>query len=225
MSLSSTRSRTRAGSLLAIIATCAAAFVVLTQPLSANNQVTGTARATAAAAQPTPTAHAIFAAGCFWCVESDFDRVPGVLATTSGYTGGKTNNPSYEDHTGHVEALQVDYDPARVSYETLLDYYWRHVDLTDGNGQFCDRGPSYRPVIFTSDETQKALAEKSKKDLEDSGRFKKIAVRIETAGTFFPAEDYHQDYYKKNPLRYRYYRTGCGRDARLTQLWGAEYQH
>lgn len=175
-------------------------------------------------------ATAIFAAGCFWCVESDFDKVEGVLETTSGYAGGKTENPTYEDvgsgQTGHAEALQVTYDPSKVTYEKLLDYYWRHVDLVDGGGQFCDRGNQYRPAIFTNSEDQKKLAEASKAALEKSGKFKKpIAVQIAPVGVFTAAEDYHQDYYKKNPVRYKFYRAGCGRDARLEQLWGAEYTH
>lgn len=187
----------------------------------------------------TPAAHtqttgqkatAIFAAGCFWCVESDFDQVEGVLETTSGYTGGKTANPAYEDvgsgTTGHAEALQVTYDPTKVTYPKLVDYYWRHVDLLDGGGQFCDRGNQYRPAIFTNSDEQKKVAEESKAALEKSGRFKqKIAVEIVPATVFTAAEDYHQDYYKKNPIRYKLYRTGCGRDARLEKLWGSEYTH
>ena len=183
-----------------------------------------------AAAAPANTETAIFAAGCFWCVESDFDKVPGVLETISGYTGGKTENPKYEEvgggSTGHAEALQVIYDPSKVSYPKLLDYYWRHVDLVDGGGQFCDRGSQYRPAIFTTSDEQKQLAEASKAALEASGKFKqKIAVQIVPAAKFTAAEDYHQDYYHKNPVRYKFYRTGCGRDARMEQLWGAEYTH
>ncbi len=182
---------------------------------------------------PAPAASkatAIFAAGCFWCVESDFDKVPGVLETTSGYAGGKTEHPTYEEvgggQTGHAEALQVTYDPSKVSYEKLLDYYWHHVDLVDGGGQFCDRGSQYRPAIFTNSDEQKALAEASKAALEKTGKFKQpIAVQIAPAGVFTAAEDYHQDYYKKNPIRYKFYRSGCGRDARMEQLWGAEYTH
>ena len=189
--------------------------------------------ADAPAAQPQATgqkATAIFAAGCFWCVESDFDKVNGVLETISGYTGGSKAKPTYEEvgsgTTGHAEALQVVYDPAKVSYSKLLDYYWRHVDLLDAGGQFCDRGNQYRPAIFTNSDEQKKLADESKAALEKSGRFKqKIAVEIVPATAFTPAEDYHQDYYKKNPLRYKLYRTGCGRDARLEKLWGAEYTH
>ena len=170
---------------------------------------------------------AIFAAGCFWCVEADFDKVQGVIDTTSGYTGGKLDNPTYEDvsseTTGHVEAVRVTYDPAKVSYKELLDYYWRHTDVTDGRGQFCDRGASYAPVIFVSDGEQKLLAEASKRELEDSKRFPRIAVQIKPAFRFWPAEIEHQNYYKKNPLRYRYYRAGCGRDARLSQIWRGEF--
>ncbi len=175
-------------------------------------------------------ATATFASGCFWCTESDFDKVEGVVETISGYTGGKTKNPTYQEvgggGTGHAEALQVKFDPAKVSYQKLLDYYWRHVDLLDGTGQFCDRGDQYRPAIFTHDEEQKRLAEASKVALEKSGRFDKpIAVQIVPASTFTPAEDYHQDYHNKNSLKYRYYRYGCGRDARLKQLWGDEAGH
>lgn len=191
-------------------------------PLTAEESATSDP---ASGARPAQTAKAIFAAGCFWCVESDFDHLPGVIDTTSGYTGGTLENPSYDNHTGHVEAVQITYDPSKVNYKQLLDYYWHHVDLTDGGGQFCDRGSAYRPFIFTGNEAEKAEAEASKKELEESGRFKKIAVQIAPAGKFWAAEDYHQNYYKKNPLRYRYYRAGCGRDARLTQLWGDLYQH
>ena len=184
----------------------------------------------AADAPAAKTEIAIFAAGCFWCVESDFDKVDGVLETTSGYTGGKTANPTYTQvgsgESGHAEALKVTYDPSKVTYQKLLDYYWHHVDLVDGGGQFCDRGSQYRPVIFTNSDEQQSLAEASKAALEKSGRFKQpIAVQIVAAGPFTPAEDYHQDYYRKNPIRYKFYRSGCGRDARLEQLWGAEYTH
>lgn len=178
---------------------------------------------------PSTKGVAIFAAGCFWCVEADFDKVPGVLDTTSGYTGGELVKPTYEDvslgTTGHVEAVRVTYDPAKVSYRQLLDYYWRHVDLTDGSGQFCDRGPTYRPAIFVSDERQNSDAAASKQELEDSGRFARIAVEIKPAFRFWPAEEEHQNYYKKNPYRYKFYRAGCGRDARLSRLWGSEYTH
>lgn len=168
---------------------------------------------------------ATFGSGCFWCTEADFDKVDGVKATISGYMGGMTLNPTYGDvstgHTGHAEVLQVIYDPSKVSYSKLLDYYWRHTDVLDGRGQFCDRGTQYRPVIFTHDDEQHRLARAAKDALEKSGRFSQpVAVEIKPASAFTPAEDYHQDYYKKNPRRYTVYRYGCGRDARLQQLWG-----
>lgn len=173
---------------------------------------------------------AIFAGGCFWCVERDFDEVTGVLATTSGFTGGALANPTYDDvaggDTGHVEAVRVTYDPKRVSYKELLEYYWRHIDPTDGRGQFCDRGSAYKPVIFVKGDEQRREAEASKKALAESGIFNRpIAVQIKDAAEFWQAEEEHQDYYKKNPIRYRYYRHGCGRDRRIAQVWGAALGH
>lgn len=173
---------------------------------------------------------AVFAAGCFWCVESDFDKVEGVLETTSGYIGGELRNPTYDDVatgiTGHVEAVRVRFDPSVVSYQQLLDHYWLHVDPTDGRGQFCDRGSAYRPAIFVYGAEQTRLAQASKKTLAESGKLSRpIAVQIMPATLFWPAETEHQDYYKKNPIRYRLYRTGCGRDARLSQVWGSAYAH
>jgi len=170
---------------------------------------------------------ATFASGCFWCTESDFDKVDGVKETISGYMGGKTENPTYAQvsrgDTGHAEAVQLKFDPEVVSYDKLLDYYWRHVDLVDGGGQFCDRGSQYRPVIFVATPEQRKLAEASKEALETSGRFKEpIAVEIADTSPFTAAEDYHQNYYKTHPLQYAYYRHACGRDARLKQLWGDE---
>ena len=170
---------------------------------------------------------ATFAGGCFWCMEPPFDKLDGVLATISGYIGGSTADPSYEQvsagDTGHVEAVQVTYDPAKVSYEELLEVFWRNVDPIDAGGQFCDRGDQYRTAIFVHDEEQRRLAEASKQALEGSGRFEQpIVTEIEQAGPFYPAEDYHQDYYEKNPLRYKFYRWNCGRDARLEQLWGEQ---
>ena len=170
---------------------------------------------------------ATFASGCFWCTESDFDKVPGVKETISGFMGGHTEHPTYEEvsmgGTGHAESLQLKYDPKAVSYQQLLDHYWRHVDLLDGGGQFCDRGNQYRPVIFAHTPEQKKFAEDSKAALEASKRFNQpIAVQIVDAGTFTPAEDYHQNYHETHPLQYRYYRYACGRDARLEKLWGAE---
>lgn len=168
---------------------------------------------------------ATFAGGCFWCVESDFDKVPGVVRTISGYTGGHLKDPTYKQvsagGTGHREAVQVFYDPGKVSYEKLLQVFWRSVDPTDSGGQFCDRGASYETAIFANSPAQRRLAEASKEKLDESGVLDKpVATPIETAGAFYPAEGYHQDYYKKNPLRYRYYRYACGRDARLEEVWG-----
>ena len=184
------------------------------------------AASAAQAAPPANTAKATFAGGCFWCVESDFDKVPGVIATTSGYTGGSVANPSYEQvsgkHTGHAEAVQVLYDPAKVSYETLLQKYWHSIDPTTKDRQFCDVGNPYRTAIFVHDAAQEAAAKASLLALEKSKPFKEpIVTTIETAGPFYPAEDYHQDYYIKNPVRYNYYRFACGRDARVKELWGA----
>ena len=168
---------------------------------------------------------ATFAGGCFWCVESDFDRVPGVVKTVSGYTGGTVENPTYEQvtagGTGHREAVRIHYDPEQVSYERLLHVFWRSVDPTDGGGQFCDRGVSYRSAIFTGSEEERHLAQASKDAIDQSEVLDApIATTIEPAGAFYPAEDYHQDYYTKNPIRYRFYRFSCGRDSRVQQLWG-----
>jgi peptide-methionine (S)-S-oxide reductase len=170
---------------------------------------------------------ATFAGGCFWCMEAPFDDVKGVKSTTSGYTGGTKRNPKYEEvgsgQTGHCEAIQIEYDPTVVSYRQLLDAYWHNIDPTSGDGQFCDRGNQYRPEIFYHNEEQKALAEASRKDVEK--KFGEVPVKIEAAGTFYPAEEYHQDFYMKNPDRYHEYRTGCGRDRRLKELWGAGAGH
>ncbi len=180
---------------------------------------------TATGPAPAGLAKAVFAGGCFWCVESDFDKVPGVVSTTSGYTGGKVANPSYEQvsakSTGHAEAVEIVYDPKRVSYEQLLEYFWRTIDPTTKDRQFCDAGSPYRTAIFAGDAKQLAAAQASLAKLEKTKPFKEpIVTEIALAGPFYAAEDYHQDYYKKNPLRYKYYRTSCGRDARVTQLWG-----
>ena len=180
---------------------------------------------------PVPgLAVATFAGGCFWCMEPPFDRLEGVVSTTSGYTGGTVAAPSYEQvsagGTGHVEAVRVVYDPAKVDYRTLLEVFWRNVDPLDAAGQFCDRGDEYRPAVFAHDEEQRRLAEASKAALAASGRFERpVAVAIEPARGFYVAEDHHQDYYRKNPVRYRYYRWNCGRDARLEQAWGAAPTH
>jgi len=170
---------------------------------------------------------ATFAGGCFWCTEADFEKLPGVSKAISGYTGGHKENPSYEEvssgTTGHVEAVQVYYDPSKLTYEELLDYFWRHIDPTDGGGQFVDRGSQYRSVIFYHDEEQKKLAEKSKEDLSKSGKFNKpVVTEIIKFTKFYEAEEYHQDYYKKNPLRYKYYRYNSGRDQFLKKVWGSD---
>ena len=169
------------------------------------------------------TETAIFAGGCFWCVESDFDRVPGVVSTTSGYIGGHVDNPTYQDvvseQSGHREAVRIEFDPSKVSYEKMLDAYWHSVDPTDAGGQFCDRGESYTTAIFTTTEEQAKLAAASKEQIEkELGQ--KVATLIEPAPTFWEAEGYHQDYYENNPIRYNVYRLGCRRDARIESLWG-----
>ena len=168
---------------------------------------------------------ATFAGGCFWCTESDFEKIDGVVEVVSGYTGGDEKNPTYQQvssgATGHFEAVQVYYDPLKISYTELLDVFWRHVNPTDAGGQFVDRGPQYRSAIFYHDDEQKAQAEKSKADMDKSGVFKKpLVTPIIPLNKFFPAEDYHQDYYKENPIRYKYYRHGSGRDQFLESIWG-----
>jgi peptide methionine sulfoxide reductase msrA/msrB len=170
---------------------------------------------------------ATFAGGCFWCTEADFGKIPGVAQVISGYTGGRKENPTYEEvsagTTGHVEAVQVTYDPNRVTYEQLLDYFWRHIDPTDRGGQFVDRGGQYRSAIFYHDEDQRQMAEKSREELSRSGKFTRpIATEIVKFTKFYPAEDYHQDYSQKNPLHYRSYRHGSGRDQYLGKVWGKE---
>lgn len=171
----------------------------------------------------TETAKATFAGGCFWCMEPPFDKLDGVISTISGYAGGKKKNPTYEEvsagNTGHAEAVQITYDPKKITYEKLLEVFWHNVDPLTANRQFCDAGSQYRTAIFYHDDTQKRLAEESKKAL--AKRFKEpIVTEIVAASEFYPAEDYHQDYYIKNPLRYKYYRYSCGRDQRLEALWG-----
>lgn len=177
---------------------------------------------------PANSAVAVFAGGCFWCTEADFDKVPGVLATTSGYIGGNIDNPTYEQvsagTTGHIEAVQVHYDPSKTSYAKLLEAYWPTIDPITANAQFCDHGPQYRSAIFYANAEEKAQAEASKAALQASGRFKRdIVTELLPMTVFYPAEDYHQDYYQRNPLRYAYYRNGCGRDARLEKLWGKKH--
>lgn len=168
-------------------------------------------------------ATATFAGGCFWCMVHPFDELPGVISVTSGYTGGHTPNPTYAEvsshTTGHIEAIQIRYDPDRIQYQKLLEVYWRNVDPLDGGGQFCDRGDTYQSAIFYQDEEQKRLAEQSKTGIERRLQHQ-VVTEIRPAGRFYEAEDYHQNYYKKNPLRYTYYRYRCGRDQRLEELWG-----
>jgi len=168
---------------------------------------------------------ATFAGGCFWCMEPPFDKTEGVVSTTVGYTGGRTANPTYEEvssgGSGHAEAIQVVFDPAKVTYRQLLDVFWRNIDPLARDRQFCDVGEQYRSAIFCHGEEQRREAEESKAALEKSGRFREpILTQILPAETFYPAEDYHQDYYRKNPLRYKFYRFSCGRDQRLKDLWG-----
>lgn len=176
------------------------------------------------AADGRTLAVATFAGGCFWCMEADFDKLDGVVSTTSGYTGGN-GKPTYEQvsagGTGHAEAVRIVYDRNRIDYDRLLDVFWRNVDLLDAGGQFCDRGDQYRSAIFYETEEEKRLAERSKAKLSSSGRFDQpIVTAVVPASPFYPAEDYHQNYYQKNPLKYKFYRFNCGRDRRLEELWG-----
>ena len=185
----------------------------------------GLVAASVAMAQPAKTEKATFAGGCFWCMEPPYDALPGVISTTSGYIGGRTANPTYQQvitgTTGHTEAVEVVYDPAKITYEKLLEVFWVNIDPTVRDRQFCDSGSQYRTGIFYHSEAQRKAAEASKAALEKSKPFKApIVTPVEMAGTFYVAEDYHQDYYLKNPVRYKMYRNGCGRDARLKELWG-----
>ena len=208
---------------LLLLAASVLALSLACGPARGNGE-TAEAPATAAA-NGEDLERATFAGGCFWCMEAPFDELDGVASTTSGYTGGQVDDPSYEQvsagGTGHAEAVQVLYDPAKVSYEELLRVFWRNVDPTDAGGQFCDRGNQYRTGIFVRSDDQRRLAEASKREVE--ARLEQpIVTPIETAGAFYPAEEYHQDFYDKNPIRYNVYRTGCGRDRRLEALWGDE---
>lgn len=167
---------------------------------------------------------AIFAGGCFWCMEPPFEKTPGVISVVSGYTGGEIPNPSYEQvsagGTGHAESIQLIFDPAIVSYEELLEIFWRNIDPTVDNRQFCDVGDQYRSAIFATNDKQLIAARKSKQSLIDSGKFPQVFTEVMPATEFYPAEDYHQNYYKKNPVSYEFYRFSCGRDGRLNDLWG-----
>ena len=176
--------------------------------------------------EPQKQVTAIFGGGCFWCVEADFDKVPGVLSTTSGYIGGSVPNPTYQQvsagGTGHSEVVRVVYDPSKVSYRDLLAFFWRNIDLLTANAQFCDKGSQYRSAIFYLDDEQKRLADISKAEMAQRFKPRPVVTEIASAMEFYPAEDYHQDYYRKNELKYKFYRWSCGRDGRLEELWGAE---
>jgi peptide-methionine (S)-S-oxide reductase len=214
-------------SLAAYVVVLAASTVLgLPRHSDASGQVAtaGAAGRTAPSAmQSGQQATALFAGGCFWCMEPPFDAIDGVVSTTSGYTGGQTKNPTYEQvsegRTGHTEAIRVVYDPSKITYEKLLEVFWRNIDPLDGGGQFCDRGPQYRAGVFYQSEDERRLAEDSKQKV--AGRVKgKIVTEVSPAGPFYEAEDYHQDYYKKNPVRYKFYKWNCGRDQRLEKIWG-----
>ena len=194
------------------------ALLALAGPISA--------QAPAPAATPAAAIEvATFAGGCFWCVESDFDKLEGVLSTVSGFMGGKTANPTYNQvtsgGTGHLEVVKITFDPKKVAYAKLVDYFWRHIDPYDAGGQFCDRGDSYRSAIFTHSPEQKKIADASKEALDKGGPLKQpIVTEVRESGPFTAAEDYHQDFYTKSPIRYKTYRLGCGRDARVEAIWG-----
>ena len=207
---------------------CVRALLVVVMPLAislATDPVSAATGAETSTLASGETETATFAGGCFWCVESDFDTVAGVLRTTSGYTSGKLQNPTYRQvsagGTGHREAVEIEYDPKRIAYSELLDIFWRSVDPTDAGGQFCDRGESYATAIFTHSPQQHSQALASKLSIDQAGILPKpIATTVESASAFYPAEGYHQDYYTKSPIRYRFYRFSCGRDARVEELWG-----
>ncbi|MCL4152468.1 UNVERIFIED_CONTAM: hypothetical protein GTU68_025958 [Idotea baltica] len=185
----------------------------------------GEEKAPSAIEAPISLSSAVFAGGCFWCVESDFDKLEGVYDTVSGYTGGGSTNPTYKEvsreDTGHYEAVKVTYDPAKVSYDELVEYFFRSVDPTDAKGQFCDKGASYRTAVFVATDAERDMANAEIAEITESGILPApVVTKVITAGTFWPAEDYHQDYYTKNPLKYRYYRNSCGRDKSVQELWG-----
>ena len=186
----------------------------------------GAVQAQAPAAPGANRATAIFAGGCFWCIEADYEKLAGVIEVESGYTAGRTTKPSYEQvsagGSGHTEAVRVIYDPKKVSYPQLVEYFWRHIDPTVKDRQFCDVGSQYRSGIYWQNEAERKTAEASRDALLKSGRFQTIHTELAPASTFWPAEEYHQDYYKKNPVRYNYYRKSCGRDARVEQVWSGK---
>ena len=196
--------------------------VLLVGTTSANAAQPAAGKAAAATAAPQT---AIFAGGCFWCIEADFEKLPGVTAVESGYTAGQTANPTYQQvssgSSGHAEAVRVTYDPQKVSYAQLVEYFWRHIDPTTKDGQFCDIGSQYRSGIYWQNDAERETVERSRDALLKSGKLPRIETELKPASTFYPAEEYHQDYYKKNPIRYAYYRSGCGRDLRVQNLWGS----
>lgn len=202
---------------LAIAIVVILAYLAFTQAVSAKNN--------ADKVSTSVTKTAVFAGGCFWCIESDFEKLDGVVGAESGYTGGSAETADYKTvsytETGHFEAVEVEYDPEQVSYSELVEYFWKHIDPTDPDGQFCDKGSSYRSAIFYADSEEKTIVENSLAALLTTKPFKQdVVTTIALAKPFYSAEGYHQDYYKKNPVRYRLYRTGCGRDRRIAQLWG-----
>lgn len=205
---------------LLVLGTTAGAAGTATEP-------TPTHRPDNMMAVPSPAAPqtAIFAGGCFWCIEADFEKLPGVIAVESGYTAGQTVNPTYEQvsagGTGHTEAVRVRYDPQKVSYSQLVEYFWRHIDPTVKDRQFCDVGSQYRSGIYWQNDAERKVVESSRDALLKSGKIARIETELQPASTFYLAEEYHQDYYKKNPVRYAYYRSGCGRDIRVQNLWGS----
>jgi peptide-methionine (S)-S-oxide reductase len=198
----------------------------LTMALLAAGSLFGCAVSAESIPVPPGMATAIFAGGCFWCVEQDFEKLPGVIEAESGYIGGSTPYPTYEQvahgETGHTEAVRVIYDPRKVGYPQLLDHFWRHIDPTVKDRQFCDKGNQYRSGIYYQNDAERKLAEASRDELLKSGRFARIETEIAPAWKFWPAEGYHQDYYKKNPVRYSFYRYACGRDARVELLWSGK---
>ncbi len=204
-------------------ATVMAAVAIILRAPETNAAPSTEARDPAPEIGDAATASAIFAGGCFWCMEPPFEKLDGVSSVTSGYIGGQVRNPTYEQvsggRTGHTEAVEIVYDPAKVSYAQLLDIFWHNIDPLTANAQFCDRGPQYRSEIFPMNSAERAAAEASKSTIEKK-LGAKVVTEITDATTFFAAEEYHQDYYKKNPIRYKFYRTSCGRDARLRELWG-----
>lgn len=203
---------------IAVVAACGALLI-------AGVQAQNSTASDSAAEMWNDLPRATFAGGCFWCMEGPFDVLEGVKSTTSGYIGGHTDNPTYKQvssgGTGHTEAVQIIYDPSQVSYEELLEVFWVNHDPTEADGQFCDKGSQYRPGVFYHDDDQKLAAEASREQIEQNKTFDEpVVTEITMAGTFYPAEDYHQDYYTRNPIRYKMYRYGCGRDRRLVELWG-----